>query len=194
MSVDPRLKAQIDLILRDLQESEAYPPNWQDTGEVDYLYRRNTILVREQDEARVTDAVVRILQAQGGHVPEGPNPFDSRPVVGSVRRLTLPSAPAEGPLSLPRILDSLDRVVEPGTARLEHIAFVCPHTCPATEPMQVPPGPVNPLPPPGLNERCCRRDCVSWPTCDGDGVFISIVDTGFVQQAATGHPWLAGAD
>lgn len=194
MPVDPRLKAQIDLILQGLPDSEAFPPEWEETGEVEYLYRRNAILVREQDEARVTDEIARIFDAAGGQVPTGPNPFDSQRVVGSVLRLTLPPAPPGTPLSPSKILDGLDPVVGLGTARLEHIAFACPHTCPATEPMQVPPGPVNPWPPPGLNERCCRRDCVSWPTCDGDGVFISIVDTGLIPHAASGHPWLAGVE
>ena len=31
-----------------------------------------------------------------------------------------------------------------------------------------------------------------WPGNDGDGVCVSIVDTGLIPNAATDHPWLAG--
>ena len=192
MPVDPRLKAQVDLILQGLPDSAAFPPDWEQTGEVDYLYRGNAILVHEQDEARVTEQVAQILRDAGGQVPEGPDPFGSVRVVGRVVRLTVP---AGSPLSPPEILDRLDPIVGLGTARLEHVAFVCPHTCPATEPMEVPAGTANPFPAPGSNERCCCcRGRGSWPGCDGDSVFISILDTGLIPHAATGHTWLSGVE
>ena len=57
----------------------------------------------------------------------------------------------------------------------------------------MPPGTVDPVPPPGLNARG-GRPCrgVPRPECDGDGVFLSIVDTGLMPDAAAGHPWLTG--
>ena len=39
----------------------------------------------------------------------------------------------------------------------DHVLYVCPKPCPATEPIQVPPGTVDPFPPPGLNAAAAVR-------------------------------------
>jgi hypothetical protein len=195
MPADPRLKAQIDLILHEHEDAAAFPEDWEEVGDVDYVYRQNTILTREQDEARVTEALTQILREAGSDVPEGERPFETQRAVGNVLRVTVPPTPAQAPLSIPEILNRLDPVVGRGKATPDHLLYVCPHTCPASEPVVVPPGTVDPIPPPGLNARCCRpRRCIPWPECDGDGVFVSIIDTGLLPDAAINHPWLAGVE
>lgn len=200
MPVDARTRSQIGLILDKLREDETHPgaaahpapDRWDDIDDVDYLYRKRTILVREQDAERVAQAVARILDETGyGDVPEG----DERRIRSErvsarigIHRLTVPPTPT----LIPEILDRLDEDLGPGVGRPDHVLYVCPKPCPATEPLEVPPGTVDPFPLPGLNERC-RRPChqIPWPACDGDGVFVSIVDTGLI-AGADSHPWLVG--
>jgi hypothetical protein len=197
MPVDVRTRYQTEFVLNHLPDAAAYPDpgQWNDPGvdDVDYLYRKRTILARDQDAARVAGAIGAFFDREGyGEVPEG----DERqlrqervPATRRVIRFTLPDTGA----SVPAILDRLDQDLGPGVATPDHILYVCPEVCPATEPIEVPPGTVDPVPPPGLNA-CGRCPCrgVRRPGCDGDGVFLSIVDTGLIPDAAAGHHWLTG--
>ena len=195
MSVSARVRNQIELILNNLPGAAAYPARdrFDEIDDVNYLYREHTILAREHDAERVADTTTRILDREGyGDVPEGDARQIRRERVGATRgviRLTVPSTPN----LVPALLDRLDEELGPGVATPDHILYVCPGSCPATEPIQVPPGTVDPVPPPGLNARG-GRPCrgVPRPECDGDGVFLSIVDTGLMPDAAAGHPWLTG--
>ncbi len=195
MPIDVRIRNQIALVLDNLPGAAAYPASdrFDEIEDVDYLYREYTILAREQDAARVADAITRILDREGyGDVPEGDARQIRREQVRATRgvvRFTVPSTPT----LVPALLDRLDEELGAGVATPDHILYVCPQICPATEPIQVPPGTVDPVPPPGLNAHGSHR-CrgVPRPECDGDGVFISIVDTGLMPDAAAGHPWLTG--
>jgi hypothetical protein len=207
MPVDPRLKAQIDLILSSHRDAAAFPGNWEEVGDVEYLYRKNTILVRDQDAGPVTEVLTSFLASRGdGDAPVGKepygtegeppgagagpseapeDPFSRQRVVAGVLRFTVPSVPA--------VLREIDDQLGAGVATPDTMLYVSPHACPATEPVEVPPGTVTPVPPPGLSAQCCRPGHgIPRPGCDGDGVFVSIVDTGLIPDAATGHPWLAG--
>jgi len=195
MPVPARMRDQTNLILKDLPGAAAYPPpdQWDEVDDVNHLYREYTILTREQDADRVVDAITRILDQEGyGDVPEGDARQIQRGRVPGTRRVIRHTLPPTRML-VPEILDRLDQELGVGVATPDHILYVCPNSCPATEPIQVPPGTLEPVPPPGLNIGGCRP-CggVPRPGCDGDGVFLSIVDTGLIANAATGHPWLAG--
>jgi hypothetical protein len=196
MSVDLRKRSQVNLILDNLLDSAAFPDpaQWDNPGvdDVDYLYRKHTILTHELDVDRVVRVIEGILgQYDSADVPEDRSPQIGReraPGTGRVFSLTLPqTAPP-----VPTILDALDGELGTGVARPDHVLYVTPYPCAAAEPAPVPPG-THPVPPPGLNARGCRS-ChgVPRPGCDGDGVDINIVDTGLIKDAAAGHPWLAG--
>jgi hypothetical protein len=195
------MRRQLELILRSLDRAEpdgaaAFPDEqrWgaEDVNDVSYLYRRRTVLVREQDADRLVDALRRIFQPGGEYVraDEEAPPFERRRVTAGVLSIRLP----EGPPLVPEVLDRLDDDGLRGVGRIDAVVYVCPHACPATEPVEVPPGTVDPFPPPDLDARCCPGHCVPRPGCDGDGVFVSVVDTGLIPDAAIGHPWLAGVD
>jgi subtilisin family serine protease len=191
MPVSAKERAQAQLVLNNLRGAAAYPApeQWDndDVHEVDYLYRQDTILTLEQDADRVTDALRRIHEE-----PEGSQRFRPERVTSTRRviRFTVESAR----ISVPEVLDLLDAELGDGVATPDIVLYLCPNICAATEPTVVPAG-TDPLPPPGSNGRGCRP-CrgVPRPECDGRGASISIVDTGLIEDAAAGHPWLAGVD
>ena len=200
MPIDARMRAQINLILDKHPDCAAHPdPSlWDDANvdDVDYLYRKQTILAREQDAEHVADALTTFFE-QEGHpqaFEEGRRRYGQERV-GATRRIVVFDLPDTG-ISVPDILNFLDRELgAAGVATPNHMLYVCPEACPATEPIEVPPGTVDPVPPPGLNARGgqpCRG--AYRPECDGDGVMLSIVDTGLMPNADAGHPWLVGVN
>src|SRR5712691_3442464 len=185
MPVDDRMRAQAQLVLNGHPGAAAHPApdRWDDVEDFDYLYREYAILVRAQDAEEVTGALTRILNEAGyGDVPEGEREIRSEPVSRGLVRLTVPPTPA----LVPELVGRLDAALGPGVARPEHKVYVCPASCPATEPVEVPSGTTDPVPPPGLGDR------VPWSGSDGVGVNVGIVDTGLIASAPTRHPWLAG--
>jgi len=200
MPVDPRMRAQTELILDNLDGAAAFPARerWDDANvdDVDYLYRKHTILVRERDADRVVEALIRIFGGpDDGEKPEvgEPQSYRRERVSAGILSITLPQRLPP----VPEVLDRLDDDRLRGVSRIDAVIYVCPRPCPAVEPGEVPLGTVDPFPPPSFDARFCRSGCcaghrISRPGCDGDGVFISILDTGLLADAAIDHPWLAG--
>jgi hypothetical protein len=204
MPVDERTRAQVQLILDRLREegAAAYPPpaRWDDeeVNDVDYLYQEYTILARAQDADRVAAAITAILDQTGyGGIPEGEGRQVPHEPIGPGMGIHRLAVPQTGTL-VPAILGQLDQDLGPGVARPNHVLYLTPRPCPATEPEEVPAGTVDPFPPVGLNARCCDA-ChrIPWPgrdddcpECDGHGVTVSIVDSGLIADTNT-HSWLA---
>jgi hypothetical protein len=193
MPTDARLRAQVNLILEAHLDAAAFPQDWADVGDVDYLYRKGEILALARDEARVIQALERLFRREGEKAPKRHMEFPTRRI-GGVVAITVPPPPKKKPQSIPAILDALDGDPQlgPGKATPNHMVYVCPHPCPATEPGNVPLGTVTPFPPPGMAAPC---GCLGHGGgSDGKGVFVSVLDTGWMPDAATEHPWLAGVD
>jgi Subtilase family len=159
-----RLQAQIRLILDQLEGSAVYPPEWEQQDYVDYIYRERHILVRDVDVGRVRDIV-----------PSVPVEHDD-----NLRGVTLLRFAEEETRSVEEVCAAVDRTHGEGVATPDHVFYYCVGgTCPATEPEQVPDG--SP-PDPG----------VSTESCDGHGVLVSVLDSGWLAGADTQHSWLAG--
>jgi hypothetical protein len=167
------LEAQIKLILfgipgvvEGLEGAAAWPPDWEERGDVDYLYRSRAILVRDVDVDRVRAIV-----------PSVPVEHDN-----NLRGLTRLEFTDDETRNIEEVCTAVDRALGEGVATPDHIFYICPaHTCPATEPEEVPAdAPPDPR--------------VSTEPCTGDGVLVAVLDSGWLPEAATQHYWLAGVD
>ena len=199
MPVDERMRVQNELILDSLDDAAAYPPpdRWPEVDDIDYLYREYVVLTREQDADRVEHAIIAVLSQAGyGDALEGQErPIRRERVSARVVRLTIP----RGTLLVPALLQRLDEDLGPGVATPDHIVFVCPYTCPNPEPTPVPPDrqpsppppPSQPSPPPTDSTESVVRDRPVTGR-EGEGVSVVVVDTGLIEDVATGHPWLEG--
>jgi len=185
MPVDPCLRAQIQLILDAHDEAEVFPGDWETTGDVNYLYRKDAILSFQQDAQRVTASIDRNFPVIEGEARPGRYAF--RPVSDGVTLIRLHGL---GLPPVPELLDVLDADAElgpPGTAAIDAVLWPVPYPCPATEPTEVPRG-AAPFPEHAWDSPCRHPG----HACDGEGVSVSIVDTGLLPDAAADHPWLAG--
>ena len=166
-----RLDAQIGLILHGipdvvdrLEGAAAWPPDWAERGQVDYLYRERTLLVRDADVDRVRAIV-----------PSTPVEHDN-----NLRGLTRLEFSGDETRNIEDVCTAVDRALGEGVATPDHVFYLCTgHTCPATEPEEVPPGA---QPDPG----------VSTEPCDGSGVRVAVLDGGWLPDAEAQHYWLAG--
>jgi len=177
---EPRsaLEAQIDLILsgirgvvEPLAEAAVFPDNWRDIGRVDYIYRKRTLLVRDAD-------VDRIIVGQRGQAPlvqAAPDEHDN-----NLRGLTRLRFSAKERTTVPDACARIDRVLGEGVVTPDHAFYLCPAgVCPATEPEHVA---ADAPPYPG----------VSTEPCDGSGVRVAVLDSGWLPVAEAQHYWLAG--
>jgi len=163
-----RLDAQLALILENLEESAIYPPNRDEEVEVEYLYRQGTILIRDEDVERVRTLL------------DGGQP---RRTENNLRGLTLFEHPATR--STEETCALIDTELGEGVATPDHILYVCnTGTCPATEPEEVP---LGAQPDPSV-------DIAPGDRCNGTGIFVSVLDSGWLPEAEAAHEWLHGVD
>lgn len=162
------LQAQIDLILHGIPGIEGglqdAAVRWRKLNEdVDYLYRDHSLLVRDADVERVNSVV----------------PIE--PVAHPNKMLGLTLARIKDPqTSVPEACEAVDRALGEGAATPDHIFYICTtSTCPATEPEMV-----------ALDEQ--PSPAVSTGPCDGDGVDVAVLDSGWLKDADIQHYWLAG--
>ncbi len=188
MPVDSRMQAQARLVLDRHEGAAAYPApdQWEDADDLHYLYREYAILVRQIEADRVIQQLRLILDDVGyGDVPADAQEIRSEEVSRGLVRLTVPPVPT----LVPDLVARLDEDLWPGIAKPDHKLYVCPHMCPATEPIEVS-GSAAPVPAPGVGAGSGGR--APWGGSDGYGVSVSIVDTGLIPGAAARHAWLTG--
>jgi Subtilase family len=163
---EPRtvLQAQIRLILDGLEGAAAWPPDWEERNYVDYLYRERSLLVRDADVERVMSIV----------------PSEQVRHEDNLRGVTLLRFADEETRNMEEVCTAVDEILGEGVVTPDHVFYICPSgSCPATEPEEVP---GDAPPDPG----------VSTEPCDGHGVLVSVLDSGWLEGADTQHAWLAG--
>lgn len=166
-----RIRGQVKVIQEALGDDAvgvALPDDSDDVADYLYFYRRGAILVRDEDVARVAEALDQEIEM-----------LES--LVAGITLLAVSSKE-----EVPQVLDRLDAELGVGVATPDHVLYVCPRAggraCPATEPEE--PKSRKPFP------------AVSKDQNAGSGVLVSVVDTGWWPDAATNRisPWLEGVD
>ena len=174
----PTEQAQIQRILQVAPEAVPFPGT--PGAEVEYLYRRNKIIVRDAN----LDSVTRGLD--GRRVA---NSVDREfPLVG-VTRLTLPETnEGDAERSLAAEIRRIEAVEGPRAAGLDHLFYVCGHSCAAIEPERAARKAI-PVPRPQIGQ-----DAAVPRSRHGKKVRVLVMDTGLVERAAQDHAWMTGVD
>jgi subtilisin family serine protease len=142
-----------------LAGAAAWPPDWDELGYADYLYRERALLVRDADVDRVR-----------GIVSSVPVHHDN-----SLSGLTRLDFADDESRSVEEVCAAVARELGREVATPDHVLYICI----AAEPEEVP-ADAQPYP------------AVSAGLGDGDGVLVTIVDSGLLPGAAAEHRWLAG--
>jgi len=165
-------------------EIETQPPGWGASDKdpdprspVEFIYRRDHLLVRDQDVRRLPQADVRAEVVR-------------HPVPGLALVKVIPPGGAEQPENLLVTLARVDAILGPGAAAPDYLLSVSGHgkhisnpgtICPATEPDGVP-------------RHAAPQPAVSTSCCDGRGVLVAVADTGLLRGAPELHPWMHGVE
>lgn len=167
----------------------AWPGNWHERGAVDYFYKTKSILTGPANAANVRTALRSMgayPEADGGDVDPAPLTATQSPDAGLARF----DVTVRESQHTPNVLDDLDARFGHGVATHEHVFAVTGLMCPATEPEPV-------LSPQMAHDQPILVREALWPpevtTPVGEGVNVSIVDTGLVDGIAGWAPWLQGA-
>jgi subtilisin family serine protease len=162
-----RLRTQVELIVERLADVGVATGGSGDLADMQFLYRRGLILVRDSDVERVR----RLLG--GPDRTEDADEFVANALLAGITAVAVQDTLAA--------LDLIDARLGAGVATPDHVFYVAPACCcPATEPDN--PGQDAPYP-------AVSTDA----DCDGTGVLALVVDTGFIPELVNPeHHWLAG--
>jgi hypothetical protein len=127
-----RLQAWVGLILSGvpgvvggLKGSAAWPDDWAERGEVAYLYRHRTLLVRDAAVDRVKDVIPSVSVEHGN----------------SLRGLIRLELTDDTSRSVEEACAAIDQELGPGVATPDHVLYLCPATEPEVMPADAPPDP-----------------------------------------------------
>jgi subtilisin family serine protease len=178
----PGLAAEVDFILR-TTGAAAFPPPVPGSGRSPrFMYRKGSILVREENVDRVLEA----LHARRRDVDEGSSGANEDTVSSEDHRSLLLVFPGLVRLTLdradglaPDVVRTLNEQLGNRVTDLDYLEVLASHPCPAYEPLPV----VNAEPVPPI--------AAAGHAFTGRGVVVSIVDTGLAPDYAQ-HHWLSG--
>lgn len=176
-SASVREKVQVRLILSSIEDAAAYPDDWESRSSgAEYLYRQNKIIVRDSNLDRVRGNL------NGREVT---NTVDVETPLAGATRLTMSKA-SDPAWSLHDELVRIEAEEGPGAAGLDHLFYVCVHSCAAIEPEPVAAALV-PVPHPQIGP-----DAADPASRHGAGVHVRVMDTGLISGAAESHRWMTG--
>lgn len=202
--VDPVIVDQHAVVRDALPTMRAHPGDWEGNDE-DFkcLYREGCLLTRGADAAGVAGFVADRLNLApldphsddgatretiagiraSGEVPDGS--YLSEHLAVGLHRLWYRSPSVDQHPAAPALLDDLDRRGGAGAADLDYVFHTAGRACSAVEPHEVPEGTFDPFP-------VAARGRAGATLADGRNVLASIVDTGWIAEAAERHWWLKG--
>lgn len=200
MPISQKIIDQYNLLKKSMPNLQAHPADWLERGEdYEYLYREDTLLARDADAPAVAEflrgpADLRELVLDSaddedsvGRLRDGAA-LDSRvflaehPIEGLTRWRMAGVRSADGGGSVPDMLaqEAAGNLAEMATP--EAVLHICGNCCPADEPGSVSQQTEKPIPP-------VAADCGCEPRCNGKGVSVRVVDTGWIPAAAQ-RSWL----
>lgn len=157
---------------------------WNEDGSLDYLYRPDHVLARDERWTEVADSITGDVRVDRVERVEDEQSQRQRglTVLRVIAKPLTPETPEPPPLL--ELLERVDRELGVGIATPDHIVFVTGpgKVCPAYEPEELD-GAVAPYPP------------ITSDLGAGTEVFVSVVDTGWWEDAAypnSQSPWLHG--
>ncbi len=171
----------------------AWPPDFDEQGDIAYFYKSGALLARDADAQRVAEAI-RVLSQDFDVDGQRREARVDSPLKGVTRfQFDVPqlSDPSDIDQALrtdptPRLIDRLEDTLGPGVASHEYAFEVTYVHCPATEPERV----LDP------DASQAEIDAALWPPRSpgdaGAGVHVSVVDTGLLNGVEGWAPWLAG--
>jgi hypothetical protein len=169
---------QMDLVLA-VPDVAVYPRDWRSSPRgAEFMYRKKKILVRDSN----LDSILRGLTERG--VAYG---IDRDVTQAGATRLTLMETDEDNPdrsvrVEVARILAEEGH----GAVGLDHLNYVCVHSCAAIEPEEAH-ADAEPTPKPQQRENAANP-----LSSRGKGVDVLVMDTGLVPNAAADHSWLDG--
>ena len=155
-----------------LEGSAAWPDDWAERGEVDYLYRQRTLLVRDSDVGRVRDVIPSVPVEHGNSLR-------------GLTRLELTDDPSR---SVDEACGAIERELSVGVATPDHVLYLCPATEPEEVPDDAPPFPgVSPGPDGGDGVLVAVFDTGLVPGADAEHVWLTGVN-GDLETPTAGYP------
>jgi subtilisin family serine protease len=183
-----RFVPEVKRALEAAPDVRAWPKDWDKRGAIDYFYKKKSILTGPANAANVRTALLSMgsyHEADDGDSDPAQRAAAQSPGAGMAQF----NVTVREDQHTPDVLKDLDARIGRGVATHEHVFAVTGLMCPATEPEPVL-SPQMAHHDPTLVREALWPPPVSAPA--GEGVNVSIVDTGLVNGIAGWAPWLDG--
>lgn len=168
----------------------AWPLSWEQDRHVDYFYRSKSLLTRDRDLPRVSDALRTLgaLPDQNAATGVASRGADGHSLIAGISRVDVQVRDSQ---HTPDVVADLDGRLGVGVATHEHAFIITPNVmCPATEPEAV----ITP-------QQAADPELVEaalWPGIGdpsaGADVRISVIDTGLLDGASAWARWIQGVE
>jgi hypothetical protein len=200
MAISPKIIDQYNRLRESLPDMRVHPADWlQQNRDYDYLYLEDSLLMRTADKPALDRFLMgsldmrelkpdneedraTIARIKAGEPVPGRLYFAEQPIEGLTKVRYTGLRDGDGGGSVPDLLARLEAAGStPGMVRPVAVVHICGNCCPAHEPLEVPEETVDPVPPVAAGG--------GEPPCDGAGVTVNVVDTGWIEEAGQ-RPWL----
>jgi Subtilase family len=200
MAISPKIIDQYNLLIQALPDVRVHPADWlRQERDYEYLYLEDSLLMRTADKPALDrflvetlrmeeldpnnpDHIGKIERIKAGLLHDEPLYFAEQPIQGLTKVRYTGLRDGDGGGTVPDLLARLEAAGNPpGMVRPVAVVHICGNCCPAHEPLEVPAGTLDPVPAVAAGG--------GEPPCNGAGVTVNVVDTGWIGEAGQ-RPWL----